>query len=152
MPLHHLEHYLIQTADLEVTRDWYVNVLGMRVGPNPDFKFPVVWLYIGDTDVLHLTAGGKNVSENRKAYLGQQSEQTYGSGVVDHIAYRCTGLREMMENLQKHGVTFHKRMVSDQGLFQLFMLDPNGVKVELNFSNAEAQGVSPALMASALSA
>ena len=119
MPLHHLEHYLIQTADLDGTRDWYVNVLGMRVGPNPDFKFPVVWLYIGDTDVLHLTAGGKNVSENRKAYLGQQSEQTYGSGVVDHIAYRCTGLREMMENLQKHGVTFHKRMVSDQGLFQL---------------------------------
>lgn len=150
MPLHHLEHYLIQTADLEGTRDWYVNVLGMRVGPNPDFKFPVVWLYIGDTDVLHLTAGGKNVSENRKAYLGQQSEQTYGSGVVDHIAYRCTGLREMMENLQKHGVKFHKRRVNDQGLFQLFMLDPNGVKVELNFSNAEAQDVSPELMASAL--
>ena len=150
MPLHHLEHYLIQTADLDGTRDWYVNVLGMRVGPNPDFKFPVVWLYIGDTDVLHLTAGGKNVSENRKAYLGQQSEQTYGSGVVDHIAYRCTGLREMMENLQKHGVKFHKRRVNDQGLFQLFMLDPNGVKVELNFSNAEAQDVSPELMASAL--
>ena len=121
-----------------------------RSGPNPDFKFPVVWLYIGDTDVLHLTAGGKNVSENRKAYLGQQSEQTYGSGVVDHIAYRCTGLREMMENLQKHGVKFHKRRVNDQGLFQLFMLDPNGVKVELNFSNAEAQDVSPELMASAL--
>ncbi len=70
MPLHHLEHFLIQTADLEGTRDWYVNTLGMRVGPSPDFKFPVVWLYIGDTDVLHLTVGGKNVSENRKAYLG----------------------------------------------------------------------------------
>ena len=152
MPLHHLEHYLIQTADLEGTRDWYVNTLGMRVGPNPDFKFPVVWLYIGDTDVLHLTVGGKNVSDNRKAYLGQQSEATQGSGVIDHVAFRCTGLRDMMTNLHTRGVTFYKRMVSDQGLFQLFMLDPNGVKVELNFSNAEAQGIAPELMAAALPA
>lgn len=152
MPLHHLEHFLIQTADLEGTRDWYVNVLGMRVGPNPDFKFPVVWLYIGDTDVLHLTAGGANVSANRMAYLGQQSQDTHGSGVVDHVAFRCTGLREMMANLRQHGVKFHKRMVDDQGLFQLFMLDPNGVKVELNFANAEARGVEPELMAAALPA
>ena len=41
-------------------------------------------------------------------------------------------------------------MVNDQGLFQLFMLDPNGVKVELNFSNDEVQGVEPELMAAAL--
>ncbi len=152
MPLHHLEHFLIQTADLEGTRDWYVNTLGMRVGPSPDFKFPVVWLYIGDTDVLHLTVGGKNVSENRKAYLGQQSEATHGSGVVDHIAFRATGLRETMERLQQRGVKFHQRMVDDQGLFQLFMLDPNGVKIELNFANAEVQGVAPELMAAALPA
>lgn len=152
MPLHHLDHFLIQTADLEGTRDWYVKTLGMRVGPNPDFKFPVVWLYAGDTDVLHLTAGGKDVSENRKAYLGQQSEATHGSGAVDHIAFRATGLREMMANLQKHNVVFHKRMVNDQGLFQLFMLDPNGVKIELNFANAEAEGIAPDLMAAALSA
>src|ERR1700678_107239 len=58
MPLHHLQHFLIQTEDLEKTRDWYVDVLGMRVGPHPDFKFPVYWLYLGDTDVLHLTQGG----------------------------------------------------------------------------------------------
>ena len=97
-----------------------------------------------------LFRSGKNVSENRKAYLGQQSEETHGSGVVDHIAFRCTGLRDMMTNLQKHNVQFHKRMVNDQGLFQLFMLDPNGVKIELNFGNAEAQGIAPELMAAAL--
>lgn len=152
MPLSHLEHFLIQTADLEATRDWYVNVLGFREGPHPDFKFPVVWLYLGNQDVIHLTQGGKNVSENRKAYLGQQSDAVHGSGVLDHVAFRCTGLREIMESLQKHKVEFRRRMVNDQGLFQLFMLDPNGLKVELNFSNAEAQGITPELMASALPA
>ena len=30
------------------------------------------------------------------------------------------------------------------------MLDPNGVKIELNFANAEAEGLAPELMASAL--
>ena len=150
MPVSHLEHFLIQTADLKATRDWYVDVLGFREGPHPDFKFPVVWLYLGDKDVVHLTEGGKSVSANRKAYLGQQSEATQGSGVIDHMAFRCTGLRGMMEHLRDRQVEFHQRMVSDQGLFQLFLFDPNGVKVELNFSNAEAQGIAPELMASAL--
>jgi len=152
MPISHIEHFLIQTADIEATRDWYVNVLGFREGPHPDFKFPVVWLYLGDTDVVHLTQGGKDVSANRKAYLGQQSEATTGSGVVDHIAFRCTGLGEMMERLKRSQVEFRKRMVDDQGLFQLFLFDPNGVKIELNFANAEARGITPELMASALPA
>lgn len=152
MPVSHLEHFLIQTADLKATRDWYVDMLGFREGPHPDFKFPVVWLYLGDKDVVHLTEGGKNVSANRKAYLGQQSEATQGSGVIDHMAFRCTGLRSMMEHLRDKKVEFRQRMVSDQGLFQLFLFDPNGVKVELNFSNAETQGITPELMASALPA
>lgn len=152
MPVSHLEHFLIQTADLKATRDWYVDVLGFREGPHPDFKFPVVWLYLGDKDVVHLTEGGKGVSANRKAYLGQQSEATQGSGVIDHMAFRCIGLRDMMEHLRDKKVEFRQRMVSDQGLFQLFLFDPNGVKVELNFSNAEAEGINPELMASALPA
>lgn len=150
MALSHLEHFLIQTTDMNKTRDWWVDVLGLRVGPAPDFKFPVCWLYIGDTDVLHLTTGGADVSANRKAYLGQQSTATEGSGVVDHIAFRATGLRDVMANLKSRGVEFTQRMVDDQGRFQLFLLDPNGVKVELNFSNEEAVGIAPQLMASEL--
>lgn len=75
MPLSHIEHFLLQTSDMEKTREWYTKVLGMRVGPSPDFKFPVLWLYLGDKDVVHVTEGGRNVSENRKAYVGQQSEE-----------------------------------------------------------------------------
>ena len=58
----------------------------------------------------------------------------------------------MMEHLRDKKVEFRQRMVSDQGLFQLFLFDPNGVKVELNFSNTETQGIAPELMASALPA
>jgi len=152
MPVTHLEHFLIQTADLDATRDWYVQTLGFREGPHPDFKFPVVWLYLGEQDVIHLTQGGKQVSDNRKQYLGQQSDATQGSGVIDHMAFRCTGLREMMQHLKDRGVAFRTRQVDDQGLYQLFLLDPNGVKIELNYANAEARGLTAELMASALPA
>jgi catechol 2,3-dioxygenase-like lactoylglutathione lyase family enzyme len=152
MPLGHLEHFLIQTADMEATRDFYTRVLGFRVGPAPDFRFPVIWLYLGERDVIHVTEGGANVSENRRRYLGQQSSDTHGSGVIDHVAFRCTGLKETLEHLNRLGVTCTKRMVDDQGLFQVFLLDPNGIKVELNFANAEARDIPPELMASELPA
>lgn len=152
MALTQVDHFLIQTADLGKTRDWYVRALGMTEGWHPDFKFPVVWLYIGEKDVLHLTEGGANVSENRRRYLGQQSEATSGSGVVDHIAFRAHGLADTMAHLRSLHIDFKERMVSDQGLYQLFMFDPNGVKIELNFDNAEATalGIKPEVMASAL--
>jgi catechol 2,3-dioxygenase-like lactoylglutathione lyase family enzyme len=148
MPLSHLEHYLIQTADLEGTRDWYVEVLGMRVGPHPDFKIPVYWMYIGDKDVLHIAEGGPNVSENRLRYLGQDSQATHGSGVIDHIAFRATGLDDTVAHLKRRGIAFTERRVDDQGLYQLFLHDPNGVKVELNFSADEAGERRAAVMAS----
>jgi len=150
MPLSQMDHFLIQTADLDGTRDWYVDVLGMRVGPNPDFRMPVYWLYIGEKDVLHIAEGGANVSENRMKYLGQQSQDTYGSGVVDHVAFRATGLRDMMAHLDSRGIDYTRRQVDDQGLFQLFLIDPNGVKVELNFDAAEAVGLRADVMATDL--
>lgn len=150
MGLQHLQHFLIQTADLDKTADWYVDVLGMRRGPHPDFKFPVVWLYVGDNDVLHLTEGGAGVSGNRMQYLGQQSQATQGTGVVDHVAFRATGLKDMLDHLTGKRVEFQTRQVSNAGLFQIFVTDPNGVKVELNYENAEADGMAPELLASEL--
>ena len=150
MPLTHLEHFLIQTEDLDGTVDWYVDVLGMEEGPHPDFKMPVRWLYLGEEPVLHLTVGGENVSENRKKYLGQQSTAIRGSGVVDHVAFRATGLTEMMNRLDGKGIEYTKRQVDDQGLFRLFLIDPNEVKDELNFAAAEAVDIKADVMATEL--
>jgi catechol 2,3-dioxygenase-like lactoylglutathione lyase family enzyme len=140
MPLSHLEHFLIQTDDIERTCDWYVRVLGFRIGPSPEFGFPVKWLYLGERDVIHVCEGGAGVSAARKRYLGQQSEDLRGSGVIDHVAFRCTGLEDMLARLKNAGVEFNERQVDNQALYQLFLFDPNGVKVELNFAAAEAAG------------
>jgi catechol 2,3-dioxygenase-like lactoylglutathione lyase family enzyme len=150
MPLSHLEHFLIQVEDIAATRAWYERVLGLKAGYTPDFKFPVCWLYLGGRDVLHITEGGANVSDNRKKYVGQQSTATRGTGVIDHVGFRCTGLKDMLAHLSAEGVAFDTRQVDDQGLFQVFLFDPNGIKVELNFANSEANDVAPDLKASAL--
>jgi catechol 2,3-dioxygenase-like lactoylglutathione lyase family enzyme len=150
MGLQHLQHFLIQTKDLEGTTRWYEDVLGMKRGPHPKFPFPVEWIYIGDQDVLHLTEGGDNVSDSRMQYLGQSSQATHGSGVVDHVAFRADGLKDMLDHLRARSIEFTTRQVDAAGLFQIFVTDPNGVKVELNFENAEAKGIAPELLGSEL--
>jgi catechol 2,3-dioxygenase-like lactoylglutathione lyase family enzyme len=152
MPLERLQHALIQTIDLPATVRWWHDVLGLQPGPHPDFGFPVEWLYLDGEDVLHLTQGGAAVSTNRQAYLGQQSQAETGTGVIDHLAFRASDLPGMLARLRTLGVEAKARRVNAQGLFQLFLFDPNGVKVELNFQAAEADqhGITPELMASEL--
>lgn len=141
MAVQYLEHFLVQTEDFDATVQWYERVIGLRRGPTPNFGFPVQWLYADDRDVLHVTHGGRKATENRKVYLGQQSEATQGSGVIDHVGFRCSGLRDTLAELRRQDVSFTQRQVNDQGLYQLFLFDPNGVKVELNFPVAEAVGL-----------
>ena len=173
MPLSHIEHFLVAADDIDATRDWYARVLGMRSGPHPEFGFPVHWMYLGDTDVVHIGPSAKSADENQKRYLGRTSGkkgQEDGTGAIDHIAFRATGLRtmidhlqkeritfsrrrasglrEMMEHLRKEQVAFNQRRANGQALYQLFFHDPNGIKIELNFAAQEAEGIAPELMAS----
>jgi catechol 2,3-dioxygenase-like lactoylglutathione lyase family enzyme len=149
MPLAHIAHYLIAANDMQQTRDWYCNVLGMEEGWHPDFGFPVVWLYLNGVDVVHIGQNAKQATENQKAYLGRTSQDTgSGTGAIDHIAFLATGLDETMARLRKHHVDFKERRANGQALYQVFMFDPNGIKVELNFDAAEAQGREPEVMAS----
>ena len=153
MPLVHIEHYLIAANDMQETRDWYCNVLGMEEGWHPDFGIPVYWLYLNGADVVHISLNAKHATENQKIYLGRTSQDTgTGTGAIDHIAFRATGLDETVARLRSQGVDFKERRANGQALYQLFMFDPNGIKVELNFDAAEAHGREPEVMASKLAA
>ena len=138
MPLSHIEHCLVLADDMDKTRDWYCTVLGMEEGPHPDFGFPVYWMYLNGRDVVHIGQSAKHAGENQKNYLGGASGNTgSGTGAIDHIAFRATGLKAMLAHLRAHGIEFSERRASNQALHQLFMHDPNGVKIELNFAAHE---------------
>ena len=138
MPLSHIEHILVAADDIDATRDWYARVLGMRSGAHPDFGFPVHWMYIGDVDVVHIGPSAKGANARQKEYLGRTSQAaSTGTGAIDHIAFRATGLPAMLEHLQKEGIEFTQRRANGQALIQLFFYDPNGIKIELNFATDE---------------
>jgi catechol 2,3-dioxygenase-like lactoylglutathione lyase family enzyme len=151
MPLSHIEHLLIAADDIDATRDWYARVLGMSSGPHPDFGFPVHWMYLGGVDVVHIGPSAKMANAIQKQYLGRTSQGAgQGTGAIDHIAFRATGLRQMLEHLRKEQIAFTQRRANGQALFQLFFYDPNGIKIELNYDAGEAEGIAPELMASDL--
>ncbi|MDE2604933.1 MAG: VOC family protein [Burkholderiales bacterium] len=138
-----LNHFSIRTLDLEATRDFYERVLRLTVGPRPNFPFPGLWLYRGDpadtaNAVVHVIGIDRNDPEGLKKYLGDRDASTLrGSGAVDHVAFFATGLADMLAHLRRQGVPVRERTVPDLGLHQLFLDDPNGVVIELNYPAAE---------------
>jgi catechol 2,3-dioxygenase-like lactoylglutathione lyase family enzyme len=151
MTISHIEHFLVAADDIDATRDWYARVLGMKPGAHPDFGFPVHWMYLGDTDIVHIGPSAKQAGEIQKKFLGRTSQDIgAGTGALDHIAFRATGLRGMLEHLKKEKISFTQRRANGQALFQLFLYDPNGIKIELNYASGECEGIEPELMASEL--
>jgi hypothetical protein len=57
--------------------------------------------------------------------------------VVDHVAFFATGLVETLARLQRSATPCRERTVPGLGLHQVFVDDPNGVVVELNFPALE---------------
>lgn len=138
-----LNHYSIRTTDLEASRRFYEDVLDLKVGPRPAFQFPGLWLYEGDSSVwansvVHIIGIDRNDPEGLKAYLGDREPASLqGSGAIDHIAFFATGLAGMRERLERLGVMRRERSVPTLGLHQVFIDDPNGVVIELNYPAAE---------------
>src|SRR5260370_10914866 len=105
MPLSHIEHILVVADDIDATRDWYARVLGMQSGPHPDFGFPVHWMYVGGVDIVHIGPSAKQAGDIQKKYLGRTSQKSEaGTGGLDHIAFRATGLHVMLEHLPREKI------------------------------------------------
>jgi catechol 2,3-dioxygenase-like lactoylglutathione lyase family enzyme len=142
-----LNHFSIRTTDLEASRRFYADVLGLSVGPRPDFPFPGLWMYRGDhgdvsNAVVHLIGIDRHDPQGLKQYLGEREERGLaGSGAVDHIAFFANGLAATIAHLNEMRVTYRERTVPSIGLHQLFVEDPCGIVIELNFPAAEKGGL-----------
>ena len=128
MPLNVLHHCSIRTLKLKKTRDFFVKVLGMKDGKRPNFKFPGHWLYVGKEPVVHLIGVDPKTLKKRK-----DTKACQGSGAVDHIAFNISEPRKLRRRIKRHSLEFVERKVPGSGLYQIFLHDPNGIKVELNY-------------------
>jgi len=124
MPATALDHYNVFCKDLQKTVAFYERYVGLRTGDRPPFSFPGAWLYAGDKAVLHLVA--------------ESGRDAQGGGAIDHIAFNCEGLKETVGQLERDGVKYDIRKVPGRPLQQVFIHDPDGVMLELNFRNEPA--------------
>jgi catechol 2,3-dioxygenase-like lactoylglutathione lyase family enzyme len=122
MPVRAFQHVNTRSSDVERTREFYLR-LGLRDGDRPPFASRGYWLYLGDQPVLHLVQRPD----------GQPHHED--SGNVDHIAFEATDLEGTRRALTEAGLPFREAVVPRDGTVQIFVRDPDGVTVELNFAS-----------------
>ena len=137
-----INHFSIRTADLDASRHFYADVLWLTVGPRPAFPFPGLWMYRGDhadvaNAVVHIIGTDRAEQQGLDGYLGERDEGERGTGSIDHVAFFADGLAAMLAHLKSKGVPYRQRTVPNIGLHQVFLDDPNGCVIELNYPASE---------------
>ncbi len=126
-----MEHYLVITDDIEGTKDFYCEALGMRVGFRPPLEFPGYWLYVGDTPCIHIAEWQTYTAHSHRQGI-PVSTRAPGTGPFDHIAFNAEDFDGVRARLERYGVKPGVNVVTGAPLRQLFLTDPNGVKIEIN--------------------
>ena len=120
-----LDHINIRTRDLERCSKFYTEVLGFELGDRPPFPFPGAWLYCNGRPVIHLIA------------TDQETDSSLSP--VDHFAVAARGFDDTIARLEEAGAEHQVRDVPGRAIRQVFVQDPDGVFVELNFSHPTDQ-------------
>lgn len=140
MFIERLDHVSIRTADVARSVDFYARALGLAPGARPPFDFPGAWLYrtLADgtptgTAIVHIIGSAAGPAGALAAYLGERPEQGPGTGAFDHVALAATAIGPVRARLEAAGIAFRERRVPVMNIRQIFVEDPDGVTIELNF-------------------
>ena len=120
-----IDHVTLRTADLEATRRFLEDLLGLTTGSRPDFGFPGYWLYSGGEPVVHLIPGGG-------AAVGRNAE------TIDHVGFRLEGYDANRRKLDTAALPESTKDQPDLGERRLFVRTPGGILLELVFREGEA--------------
>jgi catechol 2,3-dioxygenase-like lactoylglutathione lyase family enzyme len=134
-----MQHVLVLADDIDATRDFYCDALGMTVGARPPLPFAGHWLYVDDVAVIHI-ADRTEYAATTPGTLGDQvSPQPDGRGPIDHVAFSASGYDEILARLERCGVKAWPNTIPEIKLRQLFVRDPNGIRIEINVAGEWAQ-------------
>lgn len=130
MELTGIDHFTIRARaeELPALHEFYTEVLGLTAGPRPDFAFAGYWMYLGGRPVVHIAALAE----------GGEAARPGQTGRFDHVSFRARGLAALRQRLQEKRVPFQEMAVPGMDLYQLFVFDPAGIKVEFTFAGGEA--------------
>jgi catechol 2,3-dioxygenase-like lactoylglutathione lyase family enzyme len=120
------DHVTIICADLEATRRFYVELLGMTEVPRPAFGFPGLWFQAGNVQI-HAT---QESAEAGKAGWADRGGSVTSRG--HHIAFAVDDVSEALKIVEANGVRIASLLQRrPDGFRQLYLYDPDGHVVEL---------------------
>jgi catechol 2,3-dioxygenase-like lactoylglutathione lyase family enzyme len=120
-----LDHVLVLTDDLDGSLAFYRDALGLELCDRPPLPFPGYWLGVDGRVSLHLAE--RAAYDDALAALGLAQP----AGPVDHVSFFGRGHDELAARLEAAGLGVVRNQVP--GAFrQLFVTDPNGVRIEVN--------------------
>jgi catechol 2,3-dioxygenase-like lactoylglutathione lyase family enzyme len=121
-----MEHLLVLTDDIEGTKDFYCRALGLSAGDRPPLEFPGYWLYLEGVPCVHVADRAAFTAHSERVGIPASP------GAVDHIAFTGNEYEETAARLEREGLEATVNTVPGVGLRQLFVEDPNGLKIEIN--------------------
>lgn len=125
MPVTEINHINLR-ADrdmMHILRDFYCDIIGLKVGPRTATLSYGFWLYIGDNDVVHIAEYAKGVGK----------PDLFVKGTFDHVSFTCTDMQAMEAHLNAHQITYTTRTLLNH-VQQINFKDPAGNGIELNFN------------------
>jgi len=131
MRVNGIDHFNIRTRDLDQLCEFYTKVLGLEIGDRPPFDSPGVWLYAGGHPILHV---GVARDGNGNGGRDRDSDNTLP---LDHIALEAEGLADAVKRLDGAGIEYRMFDVPGREMKQIFVRDPDGVTIELNFTKPD---------------
>lgn len=116
-----IDHVNVESDDVDRSRDFYHNVIGLKEGPRPEFDRPGYWMYAGDKPVVHII----KTDPKNKMLTGSKDAS------ISHFALQIKNYRATRNHLERKGIKYVTNDVSGTKIRQLFLEDPEGVLIEL---------------------
>lgn len=136
MPVTELNHYFVRASDLDATKEFYCKALDLQIMPRPRFPFPGYWL--GREGRIWVHMGQDGVPNAELYYRGTPKNAAQdNAGVVDHVAFLATDPEGFRSRFAAMRCKFWARALPEFELFQIFVRDPDGLTIELNFNGLE---------------
>ena len=121
-----IDHVAVIARDLEASRHFYEDILGMDPVPRPDFPFPGLWFQAGNTQI-HVTLEGEEAGP-----AGSSSFEGTMPARGHHMAFELDDCARAVEQLQSSGIPIAAGPQSrPDGFRQVYIHDPDGYLVEL---------------------
>ena len=138
MKIKKLDHVSIATDQLEDTKKFYCDLLGLKVGHRPKLKSSGYWLYSGEEAIIHLVETGSNLDQEFAFSDDKKTDRSLEhpdindlseTGMDDHIAMTVKESAGLVKHMQESDVKYWDRLIADRKLYQILFKNASKKKI-----------------------